>query len=240
MPDDTLVYAIGDVHGCLDELDALHEEILADSRTSGCARKVAVYLGDYIDRGPCSRQVIDRLIEQPLDGFEVYHLAGNHEALMLDFLTDPEIGPGWMFNGGNTTLESYGLNGNFDFESMTIDSLTDLQARLRKALPDDHHAFFAHLSMCHEEGDYFFVHAGIRPGVPLQNQSDEDMLWIRDEFLDSRQSHGKVIVHGHTISWEPQFMGNRIGVDTGAFVSGTLSALVLEGHEQDILSVGDG
>lgn len=239
VPKETIVYAIGDVHGCLDALDALHTKILRDAETSGCTRKIAVYLGDYVDRGPASKQVIDRLIEQPLDGFETIHLMGNHEAMMIDFLADPEIGPGWMFNGGNTTLESYGLSGEFDFETASAETLENLQTAFAEALPDDHQKFLKTLTLCHEIGDYFFVHAGIRPGIPLDNQSDEDMLWIRDDFLDSAADHGKVIVHGHTITWEPQFRGNRIGVDTGAFVSGTLSALILENHEQDILSVGN-
>lgn len=236
VPAGTLVYAVGDVHGCVDLLEKMHAEIMRDAGNAEAERRVVVYLGDYVDRGPDSRGVVDMLLDKPLDGFESYYLMGNHEDFLLEFLDDPEIGPGWIFNGGAATLESYGVDADFGV-GFGLKELVELQEKFIEALPERHLKFYRDLAFTHEEGDYFFVHAGIRPGVPLENQSDEDMLWIREEFLDSLNNHGKVIVHGHTITWEPEFRVNRIGVDTGAFTSGTLTSLVLESHEQDVLQV---
>ncbi|MEM9683873.1 MAG: metallophosphoesterase family protein [Pseudomonadota bacterium] len=236
VPAGTLVYAVGDIHGCADLLEKMHAEIIRDAGNAEAERRVVVYLGDYVDRGPDSSGVVDLLLDKPLEGFESYYLMGNHEDFLLEFLDDPEIGPGWIFNGGAATLESYGVKADFGL-GFGLEELVELQEKFVKALPERHLEFYRKLAFTHEEGDYFFVHAGVRPGVPLENQSDEDMLWIREEFLDSLNNHGKVIVHGHTITWEPEFRVNRIGVDTGAFTSGTLTSLVLESHEQDVLQV---
>jgi len=235
VPDDTVVYAVGDVHGCAALLRDLHDEIARDASSVRCRRRVLVYLGDYVDRGPASKEVVDILLDEPLDGFERHFLKGNHEAFLLDFLDDVEAGPGWLFNGGISTLRSYGVTVDQDF-AMTVPALADLQERFAAALPDAHRAFYEGLERSHVEGDYLFVHAGIRPGVPLADQEEEDLLWIRDEFLASPADHGKVVVHGHTITWNPEFRMNRIGIDTGAFSSGVLTCLALEGREQDILS----
>lgn len=234
VPDDTVVYAVGDVHGCADLLDRMHELIREDADAVRCSRRVVVYLGDYVDRGPDSKGVVDRILDAPLDGFEAHCLIGNHEEFLIDFLTDIEAGPGWLFNGGHTTLQSYGVDLRPGTD-LNYGRLEELQQQFLDALSDEHLAFYRNLEFNHTEGDYFFVHAGVRPGVPLQNQSDEDMLWIRDEFLGSGADFGKMIVHGHTISWEPEFRNNRIGIDTGAFTSGVLTGLALEGHEQEIL-----
>ncbi len=236
VPDGTLVYAVGDVHGRADLLEKMHAAILKDSLDVPAERKLVVYLGDYVDRGPSSKKVVDILLERPLTGFERVHLMGNHEAFLIEFLNDLEAGPGWFFNGGLATLSSYGVKiGKHD--ELSYDVLQRVQEEFRGKMPESHRDFYKNLEFSRTEGDFFFVHAGIRPGVALDNQTDEDMLWIREEFLGSEEDYGKVIVHGHTITWEPEVRPNRIGIDTGAFASGVLTALVLEGREQDFLTV---
>jgi serine/threonine protein phosphatase 1 len=235
VPEDTVVYAVGDIHGCAHLLDKLHEQILRDAENVRCERRVVIYLGDYVDRGPDSRGVVSRLLDGPLDGFETHFLMGNHEEFLLDFLEDVEAGPGWLFNGGHATLMSYGVDLGSGLE-LDRTSLEKIQQEFLERLPAAHLDFYRELEFSCVEGDYFFVHAGVRPGVDLQNQSDEDMLWIRDEFLNADDDFGKIVVHGHTITWEPEFRHNRIGIDTGAFTSGVLTALALEGHEQEIVT----
>jgi serine/threonine protein phosphatase 1 len=236
VPDDTLVYAIGDIHGRADLLDELHANIVADAATRSARRRVLVWLGDYVDRGPDSRGVIDRLLAPPA-GFETVALLGNHEDFLLEFLDDPSVGPHWMMNGGVQTLESYdiALMDSCYFRSDRWDALSQA---LRDALPAPHRRFLERLQPTHREGDYLFVHAGIRPGLPLGDQGQYDLLWIRGEFLFSEADHGAVVVHGHTISDEPQIRPNRIGIDTGAFHSGRLTALALEGRQRRFLQTG--
>jgi serine/threonine protein phosphatase 1 len=234
VPDGTLVYAVGDVHGRADLLEKMHAAILKDSLDVPAERKVVVYLGDYVDRGPGSKKVVDILLERPLKGFERVHLMGNHEAFLIEFLNDVESGPGWFFNGGLATLASYGVKiGKFD--ELNYEILQRVHAEFRKKVPKSHIEFYKGLDFSRVEGDFFFVHAGIRPGVPLDNQTDEDMLWIREEFLGCEDDFGKVIVHGHTITWEPEVKSNRIGIDTGAFATGKLTCLVLEGATRRFL-----
>jgi diadenosine tetraphosphatase ApaH/serine/threonine PP2A family protein phosphatase len=223
-PDDTRIYAIGDIHGRLDLLDKLHASIGIDAAAAHAPRNLIVYLGDYIDRGLDSRGVLDRLISPPLQNFETVHLRGNHEAMMLEFLEDAGVGPKWMPIGGNATLLSYGVDmrgggRGADFEL--------IQEDLRAKLPPDHLAFLQSLVLRHVEGDYYFVHAGVRPGRPLANQTERDLIWIREPFLSSTEWHGKMVVHGHSIEWEPQVFENRIGIDTAAYASGRLTCLVL-------------
>lgn len=233
MPAGARVYAVGDIHGRADLLSEMHGLILADAAASDAERRVVVYLGDYVDRGLESRQVVDLLLDEPLAGFESVHLKGNHEEFMLVFLEDTGVATGWLNNGGNATLYSYGV-GLGDAASMA-ERVEAAQADLAGKLPPRHLRFLDSLRLSHEEGDYLFVHAGIRPGIPLERQREEDILWIRDDFLDSTRDHGKVIVHGHSITSEPEVLPNRIGIDTGAFGSGTLTCLVLEGAERDFL-----
>ena len=227
------VYAVGDIHGRRDLLEALHDRILEDAADHAGSRFVVVYLGDYVDRGMQSREVVDLLLDEPLQGFETIHLKGNHEAFLLGFLEEPADGAGWLFNGGLQTLASYGLKPSAT--ATAGDGLPKLQAELLAALPERHLDFYAALKMWHVEGDYAFVHAGIRPGTPLESQTEQDLLWIRESFLDSRADHGKVVVHGHTITWEPEVRVNRIGIDTGAFASGVLTCLVLDGETREFL-----
>jgi len=236
VPEGTRVYAIGDIHGRLDLLTDLHGQIQEDARASESARNVVIYLGDYVDRELQSREVIDCLLEAPLFGFVHVYLKGNHEDAMLKFLEDADIGPSWLAYGGDATLYSYGVS--VPRPPMTPEKLAVLQAEFAERLSDRHLDFLRGLRPFHEEGDYYFVHAGVRPGRSLQEQTEEDLLWIRDAFLFSAEDFGKVVVHGHTIAPKPEFLPNRIGIDTGAYASGQLTALVLEGRERRVLQTG--
>jgi len=231
-PAGSRVYAIGDIHGRADLLAALHRMICDDAAARPVARHVVVYVGDYIDRGPDSRAVIDLLLDAPLAGFESVHLLGNHEAFLLEFLDDAGAGPDWLFNGGAETLASYGVESPWPFG----DPPDRMQAEFRRRLPARHLTFLRDLRLSHVEGGYLFVHAGVRPGVPLDRQERHDLLWIRDEFLDSGADLGKVVVHGHSIADEPERRRNRIGIDTGAYMTGRLTCLVLEGADRRFLA----
>jgi serine/threonine protein phosphatase 1 len=236
LPAGRRLYCIGDIHGRLDLLEELHDMIRADA--AGCAgSKAVVYLGDFVDRGAQSKQVMDLLIEQPLAGFDAVHLMGNHEQAMLDFLAHPQSAAAWLTFGGQVTLLSYGVGLGRLQMSQQVDVLRDeLEARL----PPAHLEFLASCQLMHREGNYCFVHAGIRPGVALEEQVAEDLLWIREDFTRSRADHGCIVVHGHSINEEVELLPNRIGIDTGAFYSGLLTALVLEGAEQRLLQTGRG
>lgn len=234
VPRDTRVYAIGDVHGRLDLLQDLHQQIRDHAREYPVGRRVVVHIGDYIDRGYQSRQTIDYLLDAPLAGFDMVHLLGNHERTLLEFLDDISIGPSWLRYGGRETLFSYDIEWDRDLHEPE-ESLRRIQDDLRRKLPERHRQFLASLPLTHEEGDYLFVHAGVRPGVPLDRQAPDDLLWIRDEFLNSTVDHGKVVVHGHSISEQPELRANRVGIDTGAFATGRLTCLVLEGNERSFL-----
>jgi serine/threonine protein phosphatase 1 len=232
MPPDTRVYAIGDVHGRADLLAALHGKIVEDANAAPEGRRVAVYLGDYIDRGPDSAGVIDMLLETSLPAFEQVFLMGNHEEFLLHFLDDPAIGETWVINGGDATLSSYGVERGPD--DIAAD-LADACDELRKKLPKAHLDFLQELDVSYREGDYLFVHAGIRPGVPLEKQRAEDLLWIREPFLQAEDEREFVVVHGHTPVETAQVHDNRIAVDTGAVWSDRLTAVVLHDDEQTFL-----
>ncbi len=232
-PTATRVYAVGDVHGHLDLLSQMRDMISEDVKADRRERNVIVYLGDYIDRGPDSRGVVELLLNEPLVGIEEIHLKGNHEDFMLQFLDDPLIGEQWYLNGGDTTLASYGVERTVMTEGS--DRFIAVRDRLRSKLPVEHLAFLRSLAMYHVEGDYLFVHAGIRPGRPMEKQEAHDVMWIRGEFLSSDADHGYCVVHGHSISPEPELRRNRIGIDTGAFYTGRLTGLVLDGAERRIL-----
>ena len=232
---DCRVYAVGDIHGRVDLLAALHDRILDDAATATAGRKVLVYLGDYVDRGPASFDVVDLLIEAPLEGFEIVHLKGNHEDFLLRFLEDPGGSPEenldqadlWFINGGDVTLHSYQVP--VLAWPFGLAELETARRAFAAALPPSHRAFFQNLKMFHVEGDYLFVHAGIRPGVPLDEQAEEDLLWIREGFLDSDADFGHMVVHGHTPEAETDVRPNRIGIDTGAYYTDRLTCLVVEG-----------
>ncbi len=233
VPDGARVYAIGDIHGRADLLTELHDMIRADASDHAGLRKVLVYIGDYVDRGLQSKEVIDIVIDRPLAGFEVVPLKGNHEDLMLDFLEDTRNADIWLANGGKATLYSYGVQSDGNVAS--DERLEAARKLLLEKVPKRHLEFLNDLSPWHIEGDYLFVHAGIRPRVSLDDQDHREMLWIRDEFLSSNADHGKMVVHGHSISWEPEIKKNRIGIDTGAFASGVLTCLVLQQTERTFL-----
>lgn len=236
-PPDTRLYAVGDLHGRKDLLDRMLELIAADARVAKAGRKLVIFLGDYIDRGPDSKGVVTTILAGPpatpeWSGFRWIALMGNHEHLLLRFLDDLDVAAIWLSgaNGGIATLESY------IGELPQPSGLRALQSALIRALPPEHRKFLSGLPPSHEEGGYFFVHAGVRPGVPLVHQRREDMMWIRGEFLGSAADYGKVVVHGHTIAPLPEDRGNRIGVDTGAFFTNRLTALVAEGDWHGFLS----
>ena len=222
-PEGTTIYAIGDIHGRADLLRDLHGRIRADFVERRPNRATVVYLGDYVDRGPASREVIDLVLKGPSEDMETVCLLGNHEDLMLDFLDGG--GLDWLPNGGGETMRSYGVAPESPY------SRNDLAARL----PEAHVEFFRSLELYHVAGDYLFVHAGILPGRPLSEQSRFDLTWIRERFLGSGEDHGRCVVHGHTIRREVDVRPNRIGIDTGAFFTGRLTCLALEGDTRFLI-----
>lgn len=234
LPRGVRLYAVGDIHGRADLLDRLHDRIAADAQSAGSTACHIVYLGDYVDRGAQSPAVLDRLSGGPPPGFGVVHLKGNHDDVMLRFLGDIRVGPHWLRFGGLATLASYGIER--PSQGTPAERLIRIQADLRTALPQRHLEFLRSLRPHLAVGDYFFAHAGIRPGVPLDRQTEHDLLWIREDFLASDRDFGKVVVHGHTIVDEPEVRPNRIGIDTGAFASNRLTCLVLEGTGRRFLT----
>jgi serine/threonine protein phosphatase 1 len=230
VPDGLRVYAIGDTHGRVDLLRKLQAMIRADLAIIRAGKLphqfVVVYLGDYVDRGINCRELVDHLIDDPLPGVTAFYLRGNHEQRTLDFLDDPEIGSEWVFWGGDATLRSYGADiEDPDFGRLGWPWLRD---EFRRNMPTRHLSFLQATQDCHMIGDYFLVHAGVRPGVSLADQSRKDMQNIRGDFLDSEADFGKVVVHGHSIFEDVDIRPNRISVDTGAWRSGKLSCVVLE------------
>ncbi len=226
-PQGTRAYAVGDVHGRADLLAQLFSEIDADLNAHPAPRAIHVLLGDYIDRGPDSRQVLDLLVARS-QRHETIFLKGNHEVLLEEFLRNPESFTIWRDVGGIDTLLSYGIrpSSNPDAAEQIM-----LAQRLAEVLPPTHRQFLRNLKRSFSGGDFFFVHAGVRPGVPLSQQADEDLFWIRDEFLNSEERFGKIIVHGHNPVMDVEFHSNRINIDTGAFVTGRLSCLRIESDE---------
>ncbi len=225
------IYAVGDVHGCKKQLDLLFDQILLDRASSNLNAKL-VFLGDYIDRGPDSKGTIERLLAAP-EGFDMVCLRGNHDQTLLDFLEDPMIYRSWRSFGAQETLMSYGvIPPRFD-EAKDFQTARD---QLAEAMPASHIGFLKNLRNSVVFGDYFFVHAGARPGIALENQTPEDTLWIRDEFLGSRYDFGKIVVHGHTPVARPVRGENRISLDTGVYATGQLSAAILEGEMCRFLS----
>jgi serine/threonine protein phosphatase 1 len=229
---DLRLYAIGDIHGRADLLRDLQALIASDAGAAPEPRRRIVYLGDYVDRGPDSHLVLDLLALHPLDDFEHVHLKGNHEAALLRFLDDVEIAPTWLGFGGDATLRSYGVAVPDPFD---IPALMQTQRLLNAVLPPSHHRFLQGLATTHVEGEFFFAHAGVRPGVPLDRQEEDDLLWIRDPFLRSTADFGKIVVHGHSIAREVDFQPNRIGIDTGAYASDHLTCLVITAAGMSLL-----
>ena len=230
----TRVYVVGDIHGQASLLRHMHEVILADAADCQAARRVVVYLGDYIDRGAHSRQVLQMLVRQPLSGFEIVALRGNHETMMLAGLSDDSAFAGWFMNGGRATAISYGIWDDRE-DACWFDA--SVMCSVRQAIPEEHLAFLRRTLIAHREGGYVFVHAGLRPGVALADQEPEDLVWIREPFLTTDGDWPFVVVHGHTPVEEPEVLEHRIDIDTGAFATGKLTCLVLEGQERRVLTV---
>ena len=228
------IYAVGDIHGRADLLDRLHALIVEDAARApqGTACRI-VYLGDYVDRGPDSAGVIARLIAGPPPGWSAVHLRGNHDAALLAFLRDAAYLRIWGTFGGLQTLASYGVAP--PSAGAGIDALEEARAALEARLPASHRAFLEATEAMHVVGGLVFVHAGLRPGLPLSDQVEDDLLWIREPFLSSPRSHGKLVVHGHSPSELVEILPNRVGVDTGAYATGVLSAVVFDGGPLRIL-----
>lgn len=229
IPVGRMVVAVGDLHGRLDLLERLWPEIEGAARLSSARQRTLVFLGDYIDRGLQSRQLIDRLLAG-FAGFDCVFLKGNHDETLLQFLEDPKLGEVWRNFGGVETLNSYGV------PHRAGSDWAQTRAEFASQLPHEHLKFFQSLKLTYACGDYLFVHAGVRPGLAIEHQSEHDLLWIREEFLDSTMSFGRIVVHGHTPERKPVVRANRIGIDTGAYLTSVLTALVLEGSDQKFLS----
>lgn len=231
------LYAVGDIHGRADLLAALMPRIVnhAAGLPQGVRRRL-VFLGDYIDRGADSRGVIDQLVQPPPEGFERVCLAGNHEEFLLGFLRDPAQAPLWLHNGGLETLESYGIGAT---EALALRP-AHLAAAFAALLPPTHLRFLESLELLHVSGEVVFVHAGIDPARALHHQGRETLLWVREPFLSAEDAcGGRLVVHGHTVTPRPQVRRHRVGIDTGAYASGRLTALALHGRDRTFLSTCD-
>ena len=231
VPRGVRVYAIGDIHGRADLLEQVFKRIDEDCMRTQVPHKIEVYLGDYVDRGPASRQVVDLLAERGRRHRTVF-LKGNHEGLLANFLHEPSTLGTWRRLGGLETLMSYGVTPSINADAR---AQAELALAFHKALPPSHTHFLNELKTSFTCGDYFFVHAGVRPGIALEKQREEDLLWIRQEFLHCEDDFGKIVVHGHTPVVEPDIRSNRINIDTGAYATGRLSCLVLETDTMRIL-----
>ncbi|PHR56060.1 MAG: serine/threonine protein phosphatase [Robiginitomaculum sp.] len=244
VPEGTIVYAIGDVHGRDDLLKELIEKIGEDIRDTGMDRKVIfVFLGDYVDRGMGSKSVIDLLLKweeqakKAKSKVKFHLLRGNHEEALLQFLDDPLFGEKWVTYGGAETLMSYGVQP----PRLRTDEAAWIKAskQLGLAMSQDHLHFLQGLEPCLVLGDYIFVHAGLKPGKKLEMQQEQDMLWIRNEFIEDHRKFEKMVVHGHTPEREPFYDHRRIGLDTGAYITGVLTAARLVDDQVSFLQTGD-
>ena len=237
VPEGQRVYAIGDIHGRSDLLDQLIARIDADQRERGAIESTTIiFLGDLIDRGPDSRGVIERAMALKASGTDVRFLMGNHEEVFLESFDGNEgVMRFFLRIGGEQTLNSYGIVGD-EFRDADFEQIIELA---RERVPAEHREFLSRFEDSIEIGDYLFVHAGIRPGVAFADQNTRDMRWIRGEFLGHQGTHGRVVVHGHTITETVVERTNRIGIDTGAYDSDVLTALGLEGDERWFLDTGE-
>ena len=227
LPDGERIYAIGDIHGRLDLFDALLAMIEADNSARPPSKTGLILLGDLVDRGPESRGVVERAMQLAAAPSTVV-LKGNHEELLLRVCAgDDRVTAPFHRVGGRDTLLSYGVSP----ETYDACELSDLPALAAGAVPTAHRDFLEAALDYHAVGDYLFVHAGIQPGIPLEDQDASSMRWIRHEFTGSDVDHGRMVIHGHTITPEIDAWPNRIGIDTGAYASGVLTAIGLEGTE---------
>lgn len=226
------LYVVGDIHGRADLLAAMQAQIDNDVIARPCAEPIEVYLGDLIDRGPDSASVLGELIKRQTT-HRIIVLSGNHERMLLEALDDDQMLALWLKHGGRETLNSYGLHGT---EVGLADMAAgDVRRLITTTIPSNHFSFLEALPYSYVSGDYFFAHAGIRPKVPLHAQNPNDLIWIREPFLSSSSNHGLIVVHGHTPVVEPEFLPNRINIDTGAYLTGRLTCLVLEADKLSML-----
>ncbi|HEY1796194.1 MAG TPA: metallophosphoesterase family protein [Stellaceae bacterium] len=232
LPERGRLYVIGDIHGRADLLDGVIERIRRDLAVRPIGDAVTVTLGDYVDRGPDSRGVLERLSHNPFPT-EYLALKGNHEELVTAFLADASVAEHWRHYGGLETLHSYGVPVNPLMRGRDYETAAEA---FDQALPASHRDFLASLRTSLIIGRYFLCHAGIRPGVPLERQSDEDLRWIREPFLESTMNFGKIVVHGHTPTERPEVLPNRINLDTGAYMTGRLTCAALEGERVRFLT----
>lgn len=232
VPEGIRIYAVGDVHGRADLLATVLTRIEIDTARNPVARPITVFLGDYIDRGPASKEVLDLLVAWR-SVREAAFLKGNHEDLLLRFLKSPLVLGDWRYCGGLETLMAYGLKPSMN---PTPYEQALLARDLANALPETHRAFLQSLELLFVCGDFLFVHAGVRPLVPIEQQTEDDLLWIRDDFLHWEKAFDKMVVHGHTPVPEPDIRANRINIDTGAFATGRLTCMVFEAAEIMLLA----
>lgn len=224
LPDGVRIYAISDIHGCAHLLQPMLRVIDADVARSRPRYAVEVFMGDYIDRGPDTRSTLDILVERSRRGNAVF-LKGNHEAFLVRVFEDPSLFEDWIAVGGTQTLMSYGLAP----PNLKRDEPASILRDLIRAMPTEHLEFLDNLRLSFSCGDFFFVHAGVRPGVPLAEQTERDLLWIREEFLRSEEQFGKYIVHGHTPVRSAELLTNRVNIDTGAYATGNLTLMSIQG-----------
>jgi serine/threonine protein phosphatase 1 len=234
IPDDIRLYVVGDIHGRSDLLDQIVDKINRDIEHHGRRECLTITLGDYVDRGPDSRGVLERLCRNPFPT-QYVALRGNHEELFETFLHQPSVADQWRRLGGLETLHSYGIPTN---DLMLGRGFEEAARALSVEVPEAHQAFLASLKTYLSNNDLFFCHAGVRPDVPLDRQNVDDLLSIRDEFLSSKKDFGKMIIHGHSPNEWPQIRPNRINIDTGAFATGRLTCLVIEGNRGRFLFTG--
>lgn len=229
-------YVIGDVHGCLSLLDRLLERIEEDIAEEPKRKISLIFLGDLIDRGPASAQVVERVRTYSHPGVTTHFVMGNHEEVMLRVIAgDTDILSNWLRFGGSETLRSYGV-APVEVETLSRKALVE---KLARTISRDHREFLAGFADSVSFGDYVLVHAGIRPGVDLSEQSQSDLRWIREPFLEDSTDHGFTVVHGHTISTAVDVAANRIGIDTGAYCSGVLTALAIDGRKRWLIQTSD-
>jgi serine/threonine protein phosphatase 1 len=226
-----VVYAVGDLHGRSDLLATLQRAIDRLAANRGEAAPVEVYLGDYVDRGPDSRGVVELLMERS-QSREVVALRGNHEHMLLSVLAGTTSPQPWLQHGGRAAIASWGI----DPASIDPTDDEDFRDRLRAAIPPAQMAFLEAMPTIHRHGPYVFAHAGIRPGVAPERQKDEDLMWIRERFLDDDRDHGFVVVHGHTPVYEPEFRPNRMNLDTGAYLTGVLTCVRFDNRGPSVLT----
>lgn len=228
------VYAVGDIHGRLDLFEELIERIERDDNARGPAETTIVLLGDLIDRGPDSAGVLDLALALCARR-NTRVLCGNHEEMLLRSLSSVDVLRHFLRFGGKETVLSYPLSR----QRYNTLSMEELQDEMRRLIPPEHVNFILGMEDYVVIGDYAFVHAGIRPGVPLEQQKRADLRWIREQFLDDPRDHGLIVVHGHTITDEVDECANRIGIDTGAYASGRLTAIGLEGNDRWYLAADE-